>query len=105
VIAPMRGQLFRVDVGFGANPWLVVSNNSRNRNLHTVLAVRVTTTSKHADVPTVVRLTPAEPIVGFVLCDDMVQLYRDELDAPIGALTPTTMAAVSRSLALALGLA
>ena len=31
MITPLRGQLFRVDLGYGAKPWLVVSNNQRNR--------------------------------------------------------------------------
>ena len=102
---PIRGQLFRVDLGHGRKPWVIVSNNARNRALDSVLAARVATTRKHSALPTVVSLRPADPLVGFVVCDDIVHLYRQELDEPIGALTPTTMAGVSRGLALALGLA
>ena len=29
--APLRGQVYRADLNFGAKPWLVVSNNDRNR--------------------------------------------------------------------------
>ena len=65
-VTPLRGQVFRVDLGHGAKPWLIVSNNARNRNLETVVAVRVTTTSKHANVPTVVPLSSADPLVGYV---------------------------------------
>ena len=71
----MRSQTYRVDLGHGCKPWVILSNNSRNRNLDTVLAARITTTSKNAHVPTVVPLTAADPVVGFVLVDDIVQLY------------------------------
>ncbi|MGH3417189.1 MAG: type II toxin-antitoxin system PemK/MazF family toxin [Actinocrinis sp.] len=98
----MRGQLYRVDLDHGAKPWVVLSNNARNRNLDTVLAARVTTTDRHARVPTVVSLAPADPLVGHVVVDDLVQLYRDELTTPLGALSPETMHRISRALRLAL---
>jgi mRNA interferase MazF len=104
VTAPLRGQIFQLDLGHGGKPWLVVSNNARNRNLESVLAARITTTGRHAAIPTVIPLTPADPLVGFVLCDDIVQLYRDELTKPAGALCPPTIAAVSEGLRIALGL-
>jgi mRNA interferase MazF len=81
---------------------VVLSNNSRNRNLDTVLAARVTTTSKNAALPTVVPLTAADPLVGFVLVDDLVQLYHDELTESLGSLSPATMLAISRALRIAL---
>ena len=102
--APLRGQVYRVDLGHGPKPWLVVSNNARNRNLDSVLAVRITTTGKDAVVPTVVALTSSDPLVGYVLCDDLVQLYRDELVKRVGAVSPTTIRAVSDGLRIALGL-
>ena len=102
--APLRGHVFQVDLGHGRKPWLIVSNNARNRNLESVLAARITTTRKHAALPTVVPLTAADPLAGFVLCDDIVQLYRDELARPTGALSPQTIAAVSDGLRIALGL-
>jgi mRNA interferase MazF len=101
-MTPLRGQVFRVDLGHGAKPWLIVSNNSRNRNLETVLAVRITTTSKHANVPTVVALSAADPLVGYVVVDDVIQLYRDELSVALGALSAETMRAISTALRIAL---
>jgi len=98
----MRGQAYRVDLGHGAKPWVILSNNSRNRNLDTVLAARITTTSKNARVPTVVALTSADPLVGFVLVDDLVQLYHDELTEWVGALTSSTMQEISKALRIAL---
>lgn len=101
-LTPLRGQVFRVELGHGAKPWLVVSNNARNRNLETVLAARIPTTSKHATAPTVVALSSADPLVGYVVVDDLVQLYRDELTVAVGALSATTMRAVSDALRIAL---
>ena len=98
----LRGQAFRVDLGHGAKPWVVVSNNARNRNLETVLAARITTTSRHSHVPTVVHLSAADPLVGFVLVDDIVQLFHDELTQVLGTLSPNTMERVSAALRVAL---
>jgi hypothetical protein len=36
--------------------------------------VRISTTGKHAHHPTVIPLTHADPLEGFVLCDDLVPL-------------------------------
>lgn len=104
MIVPLRGQVFRVDLGYGPKPWLIVSNNSRNRSLESVLAARITTTGKHSAIPTVVHLAESDPLTGFVLCDDLVQLYRDELTTPLGALGPATMRAVNGGLRIALAL-
>ena len=101
-MSALRGQVFWVDLGHGDKPWLVVSNNARNRNLETVIAARLTTTGKHAAVPTVVPLVAADPLTGYVLADDLVQLYHDELTKPAGALTSHTMSAVSEALRIAL---
>ena len=99
---PLRGQVYRVDLGHGGKPWLVVSNNRRNAALMTVIGARVTTTDRNAALPTVVPLGAADPLVGFVLCDDLVPLYRDELTAPLGALAAETMRRVSAGLRVAL---
>lgn len=98
----MRSQAYRVDLGHGANPWVVLSNNSRNRNLDTVLAARITTTSKNTRLPTVIALTSADPLTGFVIVDDIVQLYHDELTESLGALSPATMQEISKALRIVL---
>lgn len=91
-----------MDLGHGSKPWVILSNNARNRNLDTVLAARITTTTKHAHVPTVVPLTAADPLIGFVLVDDIVQLYHDELSESLGALSSATMQEISKALRIAL---
>lgn len=98
----LRSQAYRVDLGHGSKPWVILSNNSRNRNLDTVLAARITTTTKYAHVPTVVPLTAADPLVGYVLVDDIVQLYHDELTEALGTLSLPTMAEISKALRIAL---
>jgi mRNA interferase MazF len=98
----LRGQVYRVDLGHGRKPWVVVSNNQRNHGLETVVAARVTTTAKRVSLPTVVPLSASDPLVGSVLCDDLVQLYGDELDELLGALSSGTMVAVSQALRIAL---
>jgi len=100
-VTALRGQVFRVDLGHGPKPWLIVSNNARNRNLETALAVRITT-NKHANVPTVVPLSPADPLTGYIVVDDLIQLYRDELTVPLGAVSVLTMRAVSAAIRVAL---
>jgi mRNA interferase MazF len=104
VSAPLRGQVYRVDIGFGAKPWLVVSNNHRNRALSDLLAVRITTTDRPANLPTWVRLTADDPLVGYVNTDDLQQLHRDELRDCLGSLTPATLRAVNDALRIVLAL-
>ncbi len=99
---PLRGQVYRVDLGHGLKPWLVVSNNPRNARLDAVIAARITTSVTPAALPTVVALSSADPLVGHVLCDDLVPLYRDELTILLGALNARTMRAVSAALRIAL---
>lgn len=97
-----RGQVYSADLGYGRRPWLVVSNNGRNRVLSEVVAVRITTTSR--DLPTWVALDSGDPLVGHVNADCIEQIHRDELGALHGALTRSTMRKVDQALRLALAL-
>ncbi len=99
---PVRGQVYRADVGFGAKPWLVVSNNGRNRVTADVLAVRLTTTAR--DLPTWVALGPADPLGGYVNTDNIETIGRHELGDYLGALSGESITRVNRALAVALGL-
>ncbi|GHB05000.1 type II toxin-antitoxin system PemK/MazF family toxin [Streptomyces termitum] len=96
-IVPLRGRLYRADLGFGLKPWLVVSNNARNRKLDECLVVRVTTSDK-PNIPSVVELGPDDPAVGRILCDDLGPMYRDDIKADLGALSARTMAQVATAL-------
>jgi mRNA interferase MazF len=103
MIQPARGQVYWADIGsIGRKPWLVVSNNHRNRHLDCVIAVRITTTDRHRGIPTVVPLGQGDPLAGFVMCDDIGPVYRDEIVEAAGALSGRTMAAVNRALEAAL---
>jgi len=102
---PSRGQVYWADVGsVGRKPWLVVSNNRRNHNLDSFLAVRITTTSRFAGMPTVVALGRDDPVEGFVMCDDLLPIYRDEIIESAGALAAATMKAVNDALRAALAI-
>lgn len=99
-----RGQVVRANVGLDEPKlFLVVSNNRRNRNLPQVLAVRLTTTPKPA-LPSIIELGRPEQFSGRVICDDIVELYADEVLAVIGAMTAATMREVNAGLCAALGI-
>ena len=83
--------------------FLVVSNNRRNNQLPQVLAVRLTTRSK-PDLPSIVRLGPSEAFHGSVICDDIVEIWQDEVRRDLGALSSRAMDAVGRGLMAALDL-
>jgi mRNA interferase MazF len=103
-IIPVRGLVYRADVGYGPKPFLVVSNNTRNQNLSDCLAVRLTTTPK-PDLPSIVKLESADaPLIGSVCCDDITALYRDELKEQLGALSLGTIMRVATALKAALAL-
>ena len=102
-VTPQRGQVYRCDLGYGLKPWLVVSNNSRNRLLSDVIAIRITTTAR--DLPTWVKLSQADPLTGYANADCIEQLSTDELGEYLGALSPASMRSINQALAIALALA
>jgi mRNA interferase MazF len=105
VIIPARGRVYMADLGegYGDKPFLVVSNNARNSKLPDCLAARITTSVK-PEIPSIVDLSQNDPLVGRVLCDDLVKLYRDELKRDVGALSAQTMARVRAGLCHALAI-
>lgn len=92
-----------LDSTVGRKPWLVVSNNGRNRSLRSVLVARVTTSLK-PPIDSIVELPPGECVVGRVLCDDLVTVYEDDEPQLAGALSPGSMRRVDAALAVALGI-
>ena len=101
----IRGRVYWATPDDRRKPWLVVSNNVRNRVLGSCFGVRLTTTSK-PDLPSIVRLRPEDaPLVGAVLCDTITVLYPDEDGFELfSAVAPSTMARVDRGLKAALAL-
>jgi mRNA interferase MazF len=83
--------------------FLVVSNNRRNQRLPQVLAVRLTTSDKPS-IPSIIELGHPEAFVGRAVCDDIVEIYEDEVLSVVGALSPGAMRAVNAGLAAALGM-
>jgi len=99
----LRGTVHFADLGYGQKPFLIVSNNRRNAALGSALAARITTSAK-PQLATVIPLGPGEPLVGCVMCDDIETLYPEDSLRHVGALSQTTMAAVSAGLKVALAL-
>jgi mRNA interferase MazF len=83
--------------------FVVVSNNQRNRNLDSALGVRLTTSSK-PPISSIVAIPSSENFTGYVVCDDITEIWEDEVLAVVGGFTPATMQAVNRGLAAALGM-
>ncbi|KAA8884080.1 type II toxin-antitoxin system PemK/MazF family toxin [Nocardia colli] len=104
LVVPSRGQIYSADCGYGPKPWLIVSNNRRNRQLPRILAVRITTTDKYASLPTMVPLSTDDPLVGHIVTDDLQQLHRDEFTTFLGAVCPATIMAVNTALKLVLAI-
>jgi mRNA interferase MazF len=102
-IIPARGRIYMADLGRGEKPYLAVSNDARNRQLQDFLAVRITTAVK-PDLMSIVELFPADPVVGRVLCDDIVAVFRDEIRRDVGAVCAATMSQVAVGLRFALTL-
>lgn len=94
--------MYRCDLGYGLKPWLVVSNDPRNRLLSDVVAIRLTTTAR--ELPTWVKLSPVDPLMGYANADCIEQLGKDELGEYLGALSPGSMRKINQALATALAL-
>lgn len=102
----MRGQIHRVKLGrLEPKPYVIVSNNARNRVLDSVLAVRITTTDR-SRIPTSVELGQDDPLVGYALADDIIEVYKDELESGeyLGSLCPKSLLGLNDALGQALGL-
>ncbi len=101
----LRGRVYRaLPMGFDVDHYfVVVSNNARNRALPSVLAVRLTTTLKPA-LPSIVEIPAGEVLTGRAACDDIYEIWEDEVHQDLGAFTPATMAAIDDGLRAALSL-
>ncbi|KPN47697.1 type II toxin-antitoxin system PemK/MazF family toxin [Mycobacterium intracellulare] len=101
-MTPTRGQVDRCDVGSGLKPWLIVSNNARNRHTADVLAIRLTTTARR--LATWVPLSASDPLTGYANADNIETLGKDELGDYLGTLSVNAMSRVNNALAAALAL-
>lgn len=100
----VRGQVVQANIGLEEPKLLVVvSNNGRNRALPSVLCVRLTTTAKY-DLASVVEMPEGEVFSGRAVCDDIIELYQDEVMAIRGGLTPGAISAINDGLRAALSL-
>ena len=83
--------------------YLVVSNNARNRALGTALVVRITSSDK-PELASIVQIPPNECVTGRVLCDDIEDIWPEDVRQKLGAFSISTMRNVGAGLAAALGL-
>ena len=87
----------------GEKAFLVVSNNTRNRNLDSVICARVSTSpDRPADLPSIVPIEDRGAVVDNVICDDLLTVRRNRLKRSVGALPPRVMAEVGKGLRSAL---
>ena len=103
---PLRGQVFHVALdGIGPHYWLVVSNNQRNTHFEDVVTVMLTTTPPRFERASYVPLDKArDGFEGWVKCDDLGPLFKDELGQVKGSLSRATMRLIDAGLAQALAL-
>lgn len=102
----VRGRVYRVRLeGIeGEKYFVIVSNNARNRALPSALGVRFTSSPKPS-LPTIVEIPGTEVIPGGrVVCDDIYELFEDEISADVGAVSASTMTAIGDGLKAALAL-
>ena len=99
-----RGQVVRANIGLDEPKlFVVVSNNQRNRKLDTVLGVRLTTSSK-PPISSIVPIPSSESFSGCVVCDDITEIWDNEVVGVVGSLGPATMQAINQGLSAALGM-
>jgi mRNA interferase MazF len=106
MIAPfLRGQIYAAQLPGMVEEkyYVVVSNNARNRSLGTALVARITSSAK-PDLASIVSVPGGEPVGGLVLCDDIEDMWPDDVAGILGAFSPSTMRLVNAGLAAALGL-
>lgn len=100
----VRGQVIQANIGLDEPKlFVVVSNNQRNRHLGQVLAVRLTTSNK-PPIASIVELGHPEVFAGRAVCDDIIEVYADEVLSVRGALTDSAMTRISAGLRAALAL-
>ncbi|MGP3954429.1 type II toxin-antitoxin system PemK/MazF family toxin [Nonomuraea sp. 3N208] len=102
---PLRGHVYMADLGeeYGEKPYVIVSNNARNRALPSYLAVRITTSAK-PPLPSIIELTAEDPVVGRALCDDIVILFPEDLRRELGGLSLQTTMRIGQGLRHALAI-
>jgi len=102
----LRGQVWLADVGLEeAKRFIVISNNERNRKLHSVLGVRLTTAPKPS-IPSIVEFRPGE--IGsprsFAIADDITSIRKSWLVGLRGALNRGQIRRVEDAIKVALDL-
>lgn len=103
--SPLRGQVWWFHAGGqrGRRPYVIVSNNDRNRRLDSVLGVMITTTDK-SEIPTAVQMTHQDPVEGYAVTDFIEELWKDEAKRPAGSVAAGTLLKLNNALKIALAI-
>jgi mRNA interferase MazF len=100
----VRGRVIWFQLGdIGRKPAVVLSNDARNRALGSALVARITTSNKPA-LPSIVELSGDDPVKGRVLCDDLIEIYDEEVLKDAGELSRPSMRSVEEGVLHALGI-
>ena len=94
-----RGRIYRArPAGFtGDKYFLVGSNNLRNRALESALVMRFTTSPKPT-LPSIVNVPSGEVLPGGrIVCDDIYELFEDEVKADMVPSIPPRCASWTRA--------
>jgi mRNA interferase MazF len=104
-MAATRGRVYLADLGHGPHYFLCVSRNDRNRHFGSFLAVRLTSRDKPV-LPSIVALgsDDGEFAAGGALCDDLVEVFDDEVIKDAGSVSGRSMHRVNDGLRFALSI-
>ena len=103
----LRGCVYFCHIGQDEPKYLVIiSDNARNRALGTALGCRITTTDKIArrGIPSIVQIPDGEPVSGNVICDDIIELWPEDVMRPCSGFSAPTMNLIDDGLRAALHL-
>ncbi|MEW6152954.1 MAG: type II toxin-antitoxin system PemK/MazF family toxin [Actinomycetota bacterium] len=97
---PRRGEVWLAEMD-KLRPAVVLHRDFAGRSLNAILVVPLTTTIR--DIPTAVRLGPADGIDRDCVAalDNLTLLRKDRLRAPLGQLSASKMAELCQALAVA----
>ncbi len=98
-----RGSVVTANIGYGPHHYVVVSGDARNAMLPSFLGVRITTKPKPA-LDSIVELSAEDrPLIGRVLCDNIIELNHNECRLK-GRLLQPTLRRIDDGLLAALGI-
>jgi mRNA interferase MazF len=78
--------------------FVIVSNNSRNRKLDSVLGLRITSKPKQDDLAIIIIPNGETHLQGRVLCDDINEIFPEDITRLITRFSPSFMQKINQGL-------